>query len=201
MLGSLPTRLRLKIASIATDLRHGGVAGGVRKTRFAEYGAVDTVSTAYALLPGLLGPVLTEGDVFVDVGCGRGRVLNWVLDDGRAAAVFGLELDKAVAAAVARRFVDRMNVTVVAGDALGSLPDAGTVFYMWHPFERTLMARFIEVFVAKYRRIGHLDRIRIVYHNCIHADLWRDLPGVRVQPIPLPKGEKHLAVCITFPEG
>ncbi|MCZ8337301.1 MAG: class I SAM-dependent methyltransferase [Burkholderiaceae bacterium] len=170
----------------------------MRQTRFADFGATDTVSTSYELLPLLLGPVLVDGDVFVDVGCGRGRVLNWVVEDGRAASVFGLELDKVIAASVARRFTDRLDVTIVAGDALGSLPDAGSVFYMWHPFERPLMARFVETFLRKYRCLGRLNEVRLVYHNCLHADLWESAAGARVTPIELPAGERHKAVLVTF---
>jgi SAM-dependent methyltransferase len=194
-------RLRAKYDTLRTDLRHGGLTGGLKPSRFHDLGAIQTVSTDYALLPALLGPVLKPGDVFVDVGCGKGRVLNWVLDDGRAQTLFGIELDKDVAAAVARRFSDNLAVTIVAGDALTSLPDSANVFYLWHPFEAPIMRRFRDTLVAKYRRLGTLAQVRLVYHNSMYEDVWREQAGCRVEPIALPPITHQTAVLITFPDG
>lgn len=194
--------LMSKFDTVRRDLRHGGLTSGLKPSRFHEsMGANQTVSTDYALMPALLGPVLKPGDVFVDVGCGRGRVLNWALDDGRAQTIFGIELDKDIAAGVARRFTENMNVTIVAGDALTSLPDSATVFYLWHPFEAPIMRRFRDTLIAKYRTLGALSQIRLVYHNCMYAEVWREQPGCKVEPIELPPITHQTAVLITFPEG
>jgi SAM-dependent methyltransferase len=191
-------RLRRKIIAWRDIARHGGATGGVIPSRYMHLGATPTVSTEYTLIPHLLGPVMRQGDVFVDVGCGRGRLLNWALDDGRAVAVFGLELDKRVAAEVALRLADEDKVTVVAGDALSSLPDAATTLYMWNPFNEVVMARFKDRVFEKYGRIGTLSTLRIVYHNCRHADIWASDARCRVRPIVLPAETLQRAVLITF---
>ena len=192
-------RTKRKLLSAWADLRHGGYTGGVHPSRYGHLGATHTVSTKHALIPLLLGPVLEAGDVFVDVGCGRGRVLNWVLDDGRAASIVGLEIDKRFAAEVTLRHRDHDQVTVVAGDALAALPDAATLLYLWNPFGGAVMARFKERVIAKYGLLGTLLRLRIVYHHALFIDVWRDDARCDVQRIALPPDELNEAYLITFP--
>ena len=196
---NLVSRVVRKAKSAVSDFRHGGYTGGVHPTRYGHLGATHTVSTKHALIPFLLGPVLRPGDVFVDVGCGRGRVLNWVSDDGRAAAIFGLELDKRFAAEVALRYKNSDKVTIVAGNALTSLPDSGTVFYLWNPFDGSVMERFKDRFISKYGAIGTLPNLRLVYHHCLHADVWRRDPRCGVSRIAMPADEANEAILVTFP--
>ena len=196
---SLGRRIARKIKSAVADLRHGGYTGGIHPTRYGPLGATHTVSTKHALIPYLLGPVLEKGDVFVDIGCGRGRVLNWVIDDGRAAQVFGLEIEKRFAAEVALRHRDREHVTVVAGEALAALPDAATVLYMWNPFDGPVMRRCKERIIEKYGALGTLPRIRVVYHHALFIDVWREDSRCAVRRIELPPDELNEAYLITFP--
>lgn len=200
-IGRMRDVLARKREALVSDLRHGGLTGGLKRSPFRALGAVDTVSTDRTLLPLLLGPVLRNGDVFVDVGCGRGRVINWVLDDARASAVYGIELDKRIASKVAARLGFRLDVTIIAGDALTSLPDSATLFYLWHPFEAAIMARFKDVLISKYERLNTLRDIRIVYHNCLNVGVWVEEDRCVVTPIDLPVRTRHRAVLITFPGG
>lgn len=195
---SLRVRLRRKLIAWRDAFKHGGDTGRVSLSRYEHLGATPTVSTDYTLIPHLLGPVVQEGDVFVDVGCGRGRLLNWALDDRRSRAVFGLELDKRVAAEVALRLADEDKVTVVAGDALSSLPDSASILYLWNPFNEGVMVRFKETVIEKYGRLGTLSGLRIVYHNCRHANVWDSDHRCRVRPVPLPADASQQAILITF---
>jgi SAM-dependent methyltransferase len=195
---SLAGRITRKLSSAWADLRHGGYTGGVHQSPYGHVGATHTVSTKHSLIPHLLGPTLQKGDVFVDVGCGRGRVLNWVLDDGRASAIYGIEIDKRFAAEVVRRHRRHDKVTVVAGDALEALPDAATLLYLWNPFDASVMVRFKERVIDKYHRLGTLERLRIVYHHARFIELWRDDARCRIAPIELPPEETTEAYVITF---
>ncbi len=196
---SLVQRIVRKMASAWADLRHGGYTGGVHVSPYGHLGATHTVSTKHALIPRLLGPVLVEGDVFVDVGCGRGRVLNWVLDDGRASAIYGIELDKRFAAEVTLRHRKHDNVVVVAGDALANLPDSATLLYLWNPFDGSVMTRFKERVIGKYGHLGTLAHLRMVYHHALFIDIWRSDSRCNVRRIELPRDEENEAYLITFP--
>ena len=75
------------------------------------------------------------------------------------------------------------------------------MFYLWNPFNEVVMARFKETLLEKYGRIGSLSGIRIVYHNCRHADVWTTDKRCSVEPIVLPPDVEHRAILITFPQG
>lgn len=190
---NIASRLKGRVERAAFDFRAGVYTGGLQPTRYADQGACDTVSTDLRILPFLLNPVLRKGDVFVDIGCGRGRVLHWVLARGLASEVVGIELDKRVAAAAAKSLDGRMDATVIAGNALNSLPDAATLLYLWNPFNADVMAKFRDVVVQKYTRLGTLKSLRIVYHNAMHAEIWG-----RVEDLALPEWVSKRAVLVTF---
>ncbi len=190
--------VRQRLQALAMDLRYGGYTGGVRESRFSHLGANETASTRYAALPHLLGPYLRSGDVLVDVGCGRGRVLNWVLHDGRAAVIYGLEIDPEIANELRHRLRRHSKVRVLTGDALILLPDDATIFYVWHSFEKDIMVKFRDAVIQKYGALGTLHALRIVYHNAQYAEVWQDDTRCRVKEIPLPADERHRGIVIEF---
>src|SRR5438309_3201576 len=89
--------------NIVTDARYGGFLGGTKPTRFGHLGAKDTANTDYRSLEYSLGPQLRQGEVVADVGCGKGRVINWLLSIGLANKIYGIELDPEVGEATRRR--------------------------------------------------------------------------------------------------
>jgi SAM-dependent methyltransferase len=192
------SRFRNKLIQAYFDIRVGVYTGGIQGSRYAASGANDTVSTDLRIIPALLDQALSEGDVFVDVGCGRGRVLHWVLRDERASAVYGIELDKRVAAIAARSLDNYLNATVVAGNVLTALPDDATLMYLWNPFNADMMEKFKEAVVTKYTSLGRLNQLRIVYHNALHSKVFEDDGACRVTPILLPAWEHHRAILVTF---
>jgi hypothetical protein len=56
-------------------MRYGRPLGGTIKTRFAHLGAYDTANADYKDLAKLFAHLL------VDVGCGKGRAINWFLSE------------------------------------------------------------------------------------------------------------------------
>lgn len=155
------------------DWRYAGVSlGRVTATKYPELGAHAVGSTSYRSLPRLLESQLRANDVFVDVGCGQGRPFVWLLHKGYRSPMIGLELDPEVAAQTSRRFARFANIVIVPGDAIENLPDSGTLFYMYNPFDRDVMQRF--------KRRVELKRpdteVRVIYHNGVHVDVFREDP-------------------------
>ncbi|MHB9134420.1 MAG: SAM-dependent methyltransferase [Armatimonadota bacterium] len=98
--------------------------------------------TDYDLIPPLLDYLeLQPDDVFVDLGCGKGRVLV-VAARYPIRKVIGLELVPEIAEAARenmQRLTTQAPVEILQGDAVDFDPREGTVFYFYHPFgERTL---------------------------------------------------------------
>ena len=151
--------------NLAMDLRYGGFAGGWVQQRYS--GATGVANTDYRLLDQIFPGEITDGDVLVDVGCGKGRVLNWWLHHHPRNEIFGLEIMEDIAARTGRRLRSFPNVHVISGDAIANLPENGTVFFLANPFEAPLLARFKERVAAIFG--GRAGR-KILYFAPIH--LW-----------------------------
>jgi predicted RNA methylase len=115
-------------------------------------------------------------DVFIDYGCGMGRM---VLEAGLHypfKRVIGLELATDLAR-VARENVQRNvkrlrcgQVEIVEGDALAyRLPDDVTVAYFYNPFYGPILARVIQELVDSVDRAPR--RLRIIYNNPVEEQL------------------------------
>ncbi len=145
------------------DLRYSGrVLYGNQKTRFKRLGANDVYHTDYTAMPLIFANVaIKPHDVLVEVGCGKGRVINYWLSQGYQNKIIGLELDPAVAAQTAQQFARWEQVKIVAGDALANLPPEGTVFYFYNPFEWDKVVEFEEHLVAV---AGH-KAVTVIYYN------------------------------------
>ena len=131
------------------DLRYGALLGGTIRSRYEHLGAFHVTNTPYDDLPVLFARAgVTPDDVFVDVGCGKGRVINWLLDHHPENRIFGIELDPEVCAATAKRLRRFENVQIVCGEATGLLPEAGTLFYLFNPFDDQVLRRFAAAFLA-----------------------------------------------------
>jgi hypothetical protein len=160
------------LRSLLLDLRYGGSLAGNVKTRHRAAGAYNVVNTPYSVLPHMFAGRIREGDVLVDVGCGKGRVLNWWLSRGLRNRLVGIEMNPEIAASTAKRLRRHDNVTVVSGDATTAIPDDATLLYLYNPFDGPTMQRFKSMLVERFRRRG----ITLLYWNTEALDVWRDDP-------------------------
>jgi SAM-dependent methyltransferase len=122
-----------------------------------------------------------ERYAFVDLGCGKGRPLV-VASELPFRRLLGVELSPRIAAvaranaeAVARRYPDRTPIDIAVGDATAVSPPAqDVVYFMYHPFGRSLVRALVDNIV------GELDhRLRhafFVYYNPVHGDVLDQSP-------------------------
>jgi protein-L-isoaspartate O-methyltransferase len=130
------------------------------------------VNTPYAVLPEIFAGRIGPDDVLVDVGCGKGRVINWWLSRGLRNRMYGIELDPEVAAATRRRLRRFGNVTIITGDATSSVPDDATLLYMYNPFDAAAVARLKENLTERFARHG----ITVLYWNLEWLAAFQDDP-------------------------
>jgi hypothetical protein len=145
------------------DLRYSRrLLRGNIKTSYKHLGANDVYHTKYCVMPLIfkLAPIGPK-DVLVDVGCGKGRVINYWLSKKIKNKIYGLELDKNIAGNTANQFRNRKNVRIIAGDAITNLPSDATVFYFYNPFS----AQKVEQFEEKLSRMFAGKSIRVIYYN------------------------------------
>jgi SAM-dependent methyltransferase len=161
---------RRMATSMLLDLRYGGLLRGVVETRFGDQGATHTINTPYDVLAASFRPgEIRAGDVLVDVGCGKGRVINWWLRSGFRNRIIGIELDPEVAAKTRRRLRRHQNVSIICGDAIDELPADGSVYYLYNPFKAPVVRAFRD-------RLAEMSagEVRIYYYHPRHIDLFEN---------------------------
>jgi SAM-dependent methyltransferase len=145
------------------DLRYGVPLGGTIHSRFPHLGAHDVANSDYGHLRLLFAEAdVTPDDVIVDVGCGKGRAINWFLSHYPRNTIYGIELDLDVCARTSKRLRRFSNVNIVWGDATKLLPEDGTVFYLYNPFDQLAMRQFISALVST----NTTSRQRRIAYNC-----------------------------------
>lgn len=169
------------LRSFLTDLRYGGLLSGGMKTQHRGLGAYNVVNSPYSVLPHIFAGRIGPSDVLVDVGCGKGRVINWWLSQGARNRIVGIEINPEVAAATAKRLRRYPNVTIVAGDATTAVPSDATLLYTYNPFDRPTMERFKAMLVERFAQRG----ITLLYWNAEHLDVFRGDPDWDVEIIAL----------------
>ncbi len=169
-----------RVSTYLTDWRLARRSlGAIDESRFAATGSKGTQSVSYRVLPQLFDDRIQADDVLVDVGCGRGRVLSWWLDRGYRNTMVGLEIDDLIAAETRQRLARYPRISIVTGDAVKNLPNDGTIFFLFNPFDRASLVRFRD----KLAGSGLRDRIRVLYYNAVHIEVFREDPAWRVAPI------------------
>jgi SAM-dependent methyltransferase len=139
-----------------------------------RYEAVDPAAFD-ALMRAL--PVAYEGNVFVDIGSGKGRA---VLLASRFPfrEIIGIELSERLAAqarknvSIFRDDAQRCgNISVVCADATRyELPPWDTVLFLYNPFDKHGM-RQLHANVARSIQ-KHPRRICLAYHQAVHRSIW-----------------------------
>jgi SAM-dependent methyltransferase len=173
-------KMRRMAQNLFWDLRYGGYCGGYKRSPYEDRGALGTLSTEYEQLDFLFGRGGVEvgaSDVLVDVGCGKGRVLNYWLRRGWRNRMIGIELDAELADKARRRLRHYANVTVVTGDVLDHFPTDGTLFYLYYSFKAAVLKRFKDRVAEQCRANG---RVAILYYNCVDLDVLRNDPAWEV---------------------
>jgi hypothetical protein len=171
------------VRNYLTDRRYGGFAGGTQDTGGIEEGMHPFSPVDYYQLDRIFtaanGLEVGPDDVLVDIGSGKGRVINFWLGLGHGNRVYGLELDEQLAEKTRRRLAPWPNVTILGGDALANLPADATILFMFNPFWDHVVERFKERVVEVY---GENSPVRIAYFMPMFAERFSSDPRFVVEP-------------------
>jgi len=150
-----------KCYSVWMDLKYGGILRGSVPSRHPE--GFETANSGYDVLEHLLSERVRPNDVFVDVGCGKGRALNWWIEHYHQAKGYGLEIDKDVGQKVKLRLRRYSQISILIGDAPQLIPEDGSLFYLFNPFGENVMQRFADQIALNPVCSNGIPR-RIVYY-------------------------------------
>lgn len=137
-------RIRARIE----DWRIGRISINKRiPSKFIEKGSYATESTDYRWLDKIFRSLpLSEDAVFVDVGCGEGRVLTYLYLRGFRSSLIGVELDSDVANTAKARTAKCQNIEVHCANILESreIIAKANVFFLANPFNEEIFVQFIQ---------------------------------------------------------
>ena len=125
---------------------------------------------------------LRSSDVFIDIGCGKGRVICYT-SRFNIKNIIGVDIDNTlcrIAHKNASRVHGKKTVISVINDSAENFDySAGTVFYLYNPFGAlTLMnvLKRIRLSIQEYPR-----SIRIVYVNPVHDSLLQNSQWLKLE--------------------
>jgi hypothetical protein len=70
-------------------------------------------------------------------------------------------------------------VEIISGNIITNLPEDGTLFYLFNPFEREIMVEFIKLLQVTFIN----KMIRIVYNNCVYLDLFKQHESFQIERV------------------
>lgn len=108
-------------------------------------GMTGSQSTRYCILKEIFSHVeINDNDSFLDVGCGKGRVLAYLIKEKYGCKKSGIEINK-ISSAVALEWSKRYkDVEIIEGDAFKLDYDPYTVLFLGRPFLPKTFAEFLD---------------------------------------------------------
>ena len=115
-------------------------------TPYADsHGATGSQSVPYSGLEKMLDDYMpTAEDSFIDIGCGQGRVIAYLLDRNVPCKITGVELNPDVADVAKSWTSGYPNVKIIEGDAFKLDYNGYTALFMYRPMEPDTFLTFIE---------------------------------------------------------
>ena len=164
-----------------------------RATRLAAQGAHDPTPTPYWVLRELFAQVeLDDSSSLLDVGCGAGRVLAFLLRTGFMGSTTGVELDAEYARIAQGWTSGHKRLRIVQGNALDQDLGAFSHFYLFNPFDPEVLDAFIrhvEEQVPRPVTVMHMsDNGNTIQY--LGRPGWSELSSGRIQDHVDPRGER-----------
>lgn len=168
---SVLAHVRTKLHNALLDLRFGGLLRGGEHSRYPQLGAYAITNSSYSVIRQLFRGRVAPSDVLVDVGCGKGRVINAWLANGFSNRMVGIELDADVAAKTRERLRRFPNVSILSGDIIANFPRDGTIFYLFNPFNAVVLSKFKDALKTSIAS-RPLGQAIVIYYNCLHLEVF-----------------------------
>ena len=107
-------------------------------------GATGSQSTSYLILNEIFkDSSFSKNDSFIDVGCGKGRVLAYMISKGHEFPLNGVELNDDVAKYAQKWAAKYSNINIINGSAFDLDYNEYTHLFMGRPFEPEMFYEFI----------------------------------------------------------
>lgn len=136
------------LGSVIEDKKIGNIS--VNETipsKYEDLGAYATQSTDYKCLKKIFKEhPLKDDSVFVDAGCGEGRVLTYLYSHGFKGRIIGIELDPDVCITASKRTAECKNIEIICSNILdcNDIYPVADVYYLSNPFKGKILVQLLE---------------------------------------------------------
>ena len=182
-----PQRWKLWLYTLFLDLKYSHAYLGIKAYNGNfSLGYVGSLCSSYQDLNHMFSLVnIKKEDVIIDVGSGKGRLLNFLLSKKIKNPLIGIEVDPSIATVARKRFGRYGNVNIITGsvETVGVLN--GTVFYLANPFFEPVLENFANQLLKKIKGGCFKDANRplIIYYYCYHLSVFENNPEWEVKKL------------------
>ncbi|MDP1676407.1 MAG: methyltransferase domain-containing protein [Bacteroidota bacterium] len=165
-----------KIENMFWEYRLGIITRGLAGVDTADDEHIHYGTVPYRTINTILDHLqLTHSDVFVDLGCGKGRVLCCAAMRSIEKSI-GVECSPSLSS-IAQHNADVLRfhhspIAVLTMEAQQFDYSVGTVYYLFHPFGPETLSTVLEQLRSGVERIPR--SVRIVYVNPVHNNVLKD---------------------------
>lgn len=196
-----PKRIFWLMLSFILDVKYGGRS--LRKSLNngdTQLGYCYTGNSSYEALRQIFSKVqLHKDDVIIDIGCGKGRMFNWLLHKKIKNKLVGIEVDVQVAEFTRRRLSAYPQVDIITGDfaCIGASLEA-SIFYLYNPFRENLIKELERILLAKIvaGSSSTAKRPLIIYHYARFLHVFESNPVWEIQKLDFK--EKYATAIIGY---
>ncbi len=129
-------------------------------TRYKNLGATNSQPSHWLILKELFkNSKFTSDDKIIDIGCGQGRVIAFLIKKKFPGIIHGIEIDSEIAAICADWSKKYNQVSIFNGNAFEHEYNQYTVLFMGRPLEQPQLISFIE------KLENEIDHPIMLYHN------------------------------------
>jgi len=188
-----------KISEYFLDIANCGMyLGGIIESPYRNIGIQSTESSEYFVLDHIFKNYIEirPNDIIVDVGCGMGRVILWLISQGHENKIIGFEINDKVARITHTNFKKNKNVSILNSDITENFVYNATIFYLFNPFERDHMVKFKRKLDQNKNK-----KYTIIYYNCLHLDVFEDDPTYLIREFKMFSNWPYTAIIYAIPNN
>lgn len=170
------------------NIGHKSLEGMIDNDEFCK-GPIDyewhpVQSTSYRLLTKAIKYIyVNEDDVFVDVGCGFGRVISYLIIKKRKCRYIGIDINSTAVRIANERFRKHSHVRIIHDNVLNCIPADATILYLFNPFGSDIL----DLFLDKAEQVLR-NKVKLIYLNSVHKNIfekhpeWKLRESIMLQP-------------------
>lgn len=177
--------LKEYLYTVIMDMRIAGTSMGGLTCNKGD-GIFPVQSASYRILRELIPCLdINANDVFVDIGCGKGRLLGYLnIKKMGAKKYYGVEINKKAAKFACKVFRNDPKVRIICKDATKATIRDGTVFFLYNPFGPEILDSFLTNLEKTARQGCRIYYLHAVYNDVFnkHERYWKCKKKVTLRP-------------------